>query len=179
MLRATAVRPQGAKTHATTDCVVLEHGDRQRRRLAMKGVRGTEFLLDLPELVTLRGGDALLLENGDLIEVVAAPEALTELRVAQARDLTRLAWHLGNRHLEMEIAGEKKLRIRRDRVIEEMLRGLGAKVVEIHAPFEPEGGAYAPAAQQDHGDRHDHDHDHHDHGPAHGHQAHDHDHRHE
>jgi urease accessory protein len=178
MLRAITVRPQGARTHPVADCVVLEHSDRQRRRIAMKGVQGTEFLLDLPEVVTLRGGDALELDNGDLVEVVAAPEALAELRVAQPRDLTRLAWHLGNRHLEMEIAGEKKLRIRRDPVIQDMLRGLGAKVVEIQAPFEPEGGAYAPAAEHGHGHGHDHGH-----GPghdgSHGHEGHNHDHKHD
>lgn len=175
MLRAIAVRPQFARTHAVVDCVVLEHSDRQRRRVAMKGVRGTEFLLDLPETVALRSGDALLLQNGDLVEVVAAPEALAELRVAQPRDLTRIAWHLGNRHLEMEIFGEKTLRIRRDPVIQDMLRGLGAKVVEIHAPFEPEGGAYAQAAQhgpdrlEDLGRGHPGSHDHADHDHAHDH----------
>lgn len=178
MLRATAVRPQGAKTHAVVDCVVLDHSDRQRRRLTMKGVRGTEFLLDLPAVASLRSGDALLLGNGDLVEVVAAAEALAEIRVDSSRELTRLAWHLGNRHLELEIAGEKKLRIRHDPVVEEMLAGLGAKVFEIHAPFEPEGGAYSQSAQQDHGDGHDPDRGGRDHASSHIHGGCDHDHDH-
>ena len=153
--------------------------------MAMTGTRGLEFLLDLEEALALRGGDALVLEDGRLIEVVAAPEALIEIRGTDPHHLVRVAWHLGNRHLPTQIVG-KGLRIRRDHVIEEMVKGLGAKVIEIEAPFDPEGGAYASGgdAGHDHGahghqnhghvpDEHcDHDHDH-----AHGH-SHAHDHKH-
>ena len=172
MLRATSVRAANSWRDTPADTIVLEFDDRHRRRMAMTGTRGLEFLLDLPETVALRGGDALVLEDGRLVEVVAAPEALIELRGVDPRQMVRLAWHLGNRHLPVQIAG-KHLRIRRDHVIEEMVRGLGASVVEIEAPFDPESGAYVSAGH-DHGH---HDHDHHDHA-HHGHDHHDHDHHH-
>jgi urease accessory protein len=151
---------------------VLDFDERHRRRVAMTGVRGLEFLLDLPEAVTLRSGDGLRLDDERVIEVVAAPEPLAEIRAADAAALTRVAWHLGNRHLPTELL-RKTLRIRRDAVIEEMVVGLGAQVVAIEAPFNPEGGAYVKAAAShghDHHDHDHHDHDHHDHG------HHDHDH---
>ena len=129
---------------APADTVVLDFDDRHRRRMAMTGTRGLEFLLDLENAVALRGGDALVLEDGRLIEVVAAPEPLIEIRGADPLHLVRIAWHLGNRHLPTQIVG-KGLRIRRDHVIEEMVKGLGARVIEIEAPFDPEGGAYAAA----------------------------------
>jgi urease accessory protein len=176
MLRATSVKPKGGWTGAVADTVVLDYDDRHRRRMAMTGVQGTGFLLDLPEAMLLRGGDALVLEDGRLIEVVAAPEPLAEIRVASPADLVRVAWHLGNRHLPTQVAGNK-LRIRRDHVIEAMLQGLGARVAAIEAPFDPEGGAYAGGShEEDHAhSAHDHhDHDHHDH-PAHDHQGHEHD----
>lgn len=136
----------------------------------MTATRGLEFLLDLEHAVALRGGDALVLEDGRLIEVVAAPELLLEIRSPDPQHLVRVAWHLGNRHLPTQIAG-RGLRIRRDHVIEAMVKGLGARVIEIEAPFDPEGGAYAgdghaPAA----GEANDH--------AAHGHSSHDHTHDH-
>ncbi len=156
----------------------------------MTGTRGLEFLLDLENAVALRGGDALVLEDGRLIEVVAAPEPLIEIRGADPHHLIRVAWHLGNRHLPTQIMA-KGLRIRRDHVIEAMVKGLGARVIEIEAPFDPEGGAYAGGghahapgqritrhdhASHDHGDHH-HGHHHHDEHCDHDHQ-HDHDHGH-
>jgi urease accessory protein len=170
MIRATQVLGQYRWVEAPADTVVLDFDDRHRRRMAMTGTRGLEFLLDLEHAVALRGGDALVLEDGRLVEVVAAPEPLVEIRGADPVHLVRIAWHLGNRHLPTQIAG-KGLRIRRDHVIEEMVRGLGARVIEIEAPFDPEGGAYAAAhaahdhadghtGHHDHGHRHDHDHSH-------------------
>lgn len=178
MIRATKVLGQHRWKEAAADTVVLDFDDRHRRRMAMIGTRGLEFLLDLKEAVALRGGDGLVLEDGRLIEVVAAPEPLVEIRGNDPHHLVRVAWHLGNRHLPTQIVG-KGLRIRRDHVIEEMVRGLGARVVAIEAPFDPEGGAYSSSGHASHGhDHHDHghhDHAHHDHGHAnHGH-AHDHD----
>jgi urease accessory protein len=179
MPRATSVKAASSWHDTPADTVVLEFDDRHRRRMAMIGTRGLEFLLDLPETVALRGGDALVLDDGRLVEVVAAPEALIELRGVDPRQMVRLAWHLGNRHLPVQIAG-KHLRIRRDHVIEEMVKGLGAGVVEIEAPFDPEGGAYV-SASHDHHHNHGHDHDH-DHGHKHHDHAHhdrgDHDHKH-
>ena len=176
MIRATQVRAAHRWTEPPADTVVLDFDDRHRRRMAMTGTRGLEFLLDLENAVALRGGDALVLDDGRLVEVVAAPEPLVEIRGADPHHLIRVAWHLGNRHLPTQIM-PKGLRIRRDHVIEAMVKGLGARVVEIEAPFDPEGGAYAdPAHDHAHDDHahHHHEHDHHagdDH--AHGHHEHD------
>src|SRR5215204_3795970 len=180
MIRATEVRGQYRWIESPADTIVLDFDDRHRRRMAMTGTRGLEFLLDLENAVALRGGDALVLEDGRLIEVVAAAEPLLEIRGADPLHLVRIAWHLGNRHLPTQIMG-KGLRIRRDHVIEEMVRGLGARVIEIEAPFDPEGGAYAAAhAAHDHGHTgHDHAHDHHHDHAHHHHDEHcDHEHHH-
>ncbi len=179
MIRATRVLGQHRWTEAPVDTVVLDFDNRHRRRMAMAGTRGFEFLLDLENAVALRGGDALVLDDGRLIEVVAAPEPLVEIRGSDPHHLIRVAWHLGNRHLPTQIM-PKGLRIRRDHVIEEMVKGLGARVIEIEAPFDPEGGAYASAGHG-HDDHAHHDHAHHDHG-HHNHadrdHSHDHDHHH-
>ena len=179
MIRATSVQAAGAWRGAAADTVVLDFDDRHRRRMAMNGIGGQGFLLDLAETVTLRTGDALVLEDGRLIEVVSKPEALIEIRAASDTELVRLAWHLGNRHLAVQVAG-KKLRIRKDHVIADMLVGMGATLAEIEAPFDPEGGAYlsAPEASHDHGHvhgpgcGHDHGHDHHSHDHKHADHAH-------
>jgi urease accessory protein len=188
MIRATEVRGQHRWSEAPADTVVLDFDDRHRRRMAMTGTRGLEFLLDLENAIALRGGDALVLDDGRLIEVVAAPEPLLEIRGIDPQHLVRLGWHLGNRHQPTQIMA-KGLRIRRDHVIEAMVKGLGARVVEIEAPFDPEGGAYAGGghahaaddhAHASHDHHHDHDHHHHhdehcDHEHHHGHShAHDH-----
>src|SRR4051794_28459923 len=144
MIRATRVLPYHGWDQAAADTIVLGFDDRHRRRMAMTGTRGLKFLLDLENAVALRGGDALVLEDGRLIEVVAAPEPLLEIRCSDPQHLVRVAWHLGNRHLPTQIMA-KGLRIRRDHVIEAMVKGLGARVIEIEAPFDPEGGAYASA----------------------------------
>jgi urease accessory protein len=190
MIRATQVRSQHRWNEPPADTVVLDFDDRHRRRMAMTGTRGLEFLLDLENATVLRGGDALVLDDNRLIEVVAAPEPLAEIRGADPQHLVRIAWHLGNRHLPTQITA-RGLRIRRDHVIEAMVKGLGARVIEIEAPFDPEGGAYDggghahPAASEPHGHAaHDHSHDHagHDHsGHHHHHDDHHHDghHRHD
>ncbi|MDP1865942.1 MAG: urease accessory protein UreE [Bradyrhizobium sp.] len=180
MIRATQVKGQHHWKEAPADTVVLDFDDRHRRRMVMAGTRGLEFLLDLENAVSLRGGDALVLEDGRLIEVVAAPEPLIEIRCKDPQHLVRVGWHLGNRHLPTQIM-PKGLRIRRDHVIEAMVKGLGARVIEIEAPFDPEGGAYAGGghahAAHDHAS---HDHGHHDHAGDHHHDEHcDHDHHHD
>jgi urease accessory protein len=195
MIRATRVRGAHRWTEAPADTVVLDFDDRHRRRMAMTGTRGLEFLLDLENAVALRGGDALVLDDDRLIEVVAAAEPLLEIRGQDPQHLVRIAWHLGNRHLPTQIM-PKGLRIRRDHVIEAMVKGLGARVIEIEAPFDPEGGAYAggghahaaegdphghaahDGASHDHGEHH-HDDDHRHHHDEHHHDEHcDHDHHH-
>jgi len=179
-LRATQVKPAGAWRGDAADTVVLDFDDRHRRRIVMKGVRGLEFLLDLPEAVMLRSGDALALEDGRLVEVLSAPEPLLEISARDQKHLVRVAWHLGNRHLPTQILGAK-LRIRRDHVIEDMARGLGAEATEIEAPFDPEGGAYAQHVATRGHEHHGHDHHGHDHhGQQHrGHEHHDHGHDHD
>jgi urease accessory protein len=144
--RASQVLRAGAWRAAEAgDRVVLDADERYRRRIVMTGERGGKFLLDLPEATALRDGDGLVLDDGAIVAVVARPEPLIEIAAAgtaeQAAIMARLAWHLGNRHTEVQIV-EGKLRMRRDHVLEEMLIGLGAVLTPIAAPFEPERGAY-------------------------------------
>jgi urease accessory protein len=181
MIRANFISTKGAWQATPADSIVLDYEGRHRRRVAMTGTRGTEFLLDLPDAVVLRGGDALILEDGRLIEIIAAPEPLAEVRCADPRQLARVAYHVGNRHAQAEILANR-IRVRRDHVLEDMVRGLGAKVAHIEAPFEPDTGAYE-AADEGHSHSHkghdhkghdhkNHAHDHHDHGHKHEHGAH-------
>lgn len=158
VIRAGAVRARGTWTDEARDTVVLDFDARHRRRMTMRGVRGTRFLLDLAVATALRGGDALVLDDGTLVEVVAAPEPLIEVSSAETGAMVRIAWHLGNRHLPVQLVG-KKLRIRRDHVIEAMVAGLDGRLVGIEAPFDPEGGAYA---EDGHDHAHGHAHHHHD-----------------
>src|SRR5258708_36493675 len=123
------------------DRVLLDADDRFRRRIVLIGERGTKVLLDLAEATPLHDGDGLVIDDGGTVAVVAKAERLVEIAAQDAAALARLAWHLGNRHTELQIAGDA-LRIRRDHVLEEMLEGLGARVTPIEAPFEPERGAY-------------------------------------
>jgi urease accessory protein len=150
MKRACEIKPAGQWNEASAvDCIALDAHERYRRRIVLTGQRGTRFLLDLPQAAALRDGDGLLLDDGAIVRVAGRPEALVEVMAANAKDLARLAWHIGNRHVDVQIVGDR-LRIRRDHVIEAMLRGLGARLMPIQAAFEPEGGAY----DHDHGDFH-------------------------
>ena len=142
MLRAHSVIAGDGASGSVADTVVLDYDARHRRRIAMTTAGGLEFLLDLERTQRLRDGDHLVLDDGRFIRVVAALEPLAELRCADLRHLVRVAWHLGNRHLPTMLDGER-LVVRRDHVIEDMVRGLGAVVAHIDGPFNPEGGAYA------------------------------------
>ncbi len=174
MRRANEVKKAGEWNAAQAcDAVLLDADERHRRRIVLTGENGTRFLLDLPEAVSLQNGDGLVLDDGTIVRVVGKPEPLIEITAADAIALARLAWHLGNRHTEVQIAGDK-LRIRRDHVLEEMLRNLGATLVAVDAAFEPERGAYGHA----HGS-HAHGHAHAAHGSGHHHHEHDHAHGHE
>jgi urease accessory protein len=150
------------------DTVILTPEQRRSPRGSVTAVKGTRLDFDLAEPVALRMGDLLLLDDGNLIEVVAEPEPLIEARAKDLTALARLAWHLGDRHVPVQLF-PNRLRVRRDPAVGELLARLGAKTVAIEAPFDPEGGAYAAGA---HGHHHAHDHDHHDHD------HHDHHHRH-
>ncbi len=125
---------------------------------------GIEFLLDLPEARLLRHGEGIVLSDGRVIEVIAEPEPLYEVRARDPHHLLQLSWQLGNRHLPTQIM-EDHLRIRQDHVIKNMLEGLGADVAEIVASFDPEGGAYGNAHSHDHAHSHAHSHGH---GHSHG-----------
>jgi urease accessory protein len=150
MRRAYSVRQAGQWDDAAAiDRVVLDANERHRRRLVLTAERGTTLLLDLPHAITLRDGDGLVLDDGAVVRVIGKPEPLHEIAAANACELARLAWHLGNRHADVQVVGNR-LRIRRDHVLAEMLERLGAQVTAIEAPFDPESGAY---------DSHRHEHD--------------------
>ncbi len=137
--------------HDPADTITLDETARHRRRMKMISDGGIEFLLDLPDARLLRHGDGLVLGDGRVIAVRAEPEALYEVRGTDTRHLLALAWQIGNRHLAAQIEVDRIV-IRRDHVIRQMLEGLGAAVIEIDAPFDPEGGAYGGAH---HGHHHD------------------------
>jgi len=159
MKRAREVKTAGHWDSASAvDSITLDADERHRRRVVLTGERGTKFLLDLPQATALRDGDGLLLDDGAIVRIVGRPEPLIEIAAADARELARVAWHIGNRHIDVQIVGER-LRIRRDHVIEDMLRGLGARLTPVQAPFDPEHGAY---------DHHGHEHGGHHHGHDHG-----------
>lgn len=121
------------------DRVTLDYEARFLRRRALRTEGGREVMVDLPETVSLEDGDALETGAG-LIHVVAADESLIEVR-ATPHDLTRLAWHLGNRHTPAQIEADRLL-IRADPVLADMLERLGAQTWPVREPFRPEGGAY-------------------------------------
>jgi len=141
--------------------ITLVYDDRHRRRLRLATDGGEEFLLDLPHALSLEDGDGLQLDDGRWIAVHAAAESLIEV-TADPTLLTRLAWHLGNRHLPARIEPHRIL-IRRDHVIADMLSKLGAASRFIDAPFTPERGAYNEARDHAQGpahpDGHHHDRD--------------------
>ena len=165
--RVVDVLEPGGWSGPIADHVTLDYEGRHRRRIVLTADHGMRFLLDFAHSRLLPGGAALELEDGRLIEVIAEREPLLEVRAESGAALLRLAWHIGNRHLAAQVFADRIL-IRRDHVIAAMLEGLGARVREITAPFDPEGGAYGGAHQaHDHGS--DHGHHHHDHGHSHVH----------
>jgi urease accessory protein len=175
MPRATSVI-NAAHRHdrPVADTVILNSTQRSAQKVSVTGARGTVVEIDLHMPVRLRTDDLLLLDDGTLVEVVAAPEPLIEARAADLPGLSRLAWHLGDRHIPVQVL-PNRVRALRDAATETLLKSLGAKVTMIDAPFEPEGGAYALSQAHDHGH---HGHAHHDHddccGGAHSHGHHHH-----
>lgn len=121
--------------------VTLSYLERHRRRLRLVTDQGEPLLLDLAKAMLLGEGDGLQLDDGGFVEVKAANEALLEIRAGSA-GLPRLAYHLGNRHLPIQLLADALL-IRDDRVIADMVRGLGGEVSAVTVPFTPEAGAYA------------------------------------
>jgi urease accessory protein len=148
MLRAASViRSHEVDDARVIDRVALDADDRNRRRMVLTGQGGTTFILDLPRATALRDGDGLLLDDGAIVRVVGIVEPLAEMSGATPLDFVRLAWHLGNRHADVAFA-PGALRVRHDHVLEAMAVGLGARVMPVEAPFDPE-----PATP--HADTHD------------------------
>jgi urease accessory protein len=159
MLRVVKVVAASSGDTRIIDTVILTPEQRRAPRGSVTGVKGTRCTFDLAASVAMRAGDLLVLDDGDLIEVVAEPEPLIEARAQDLTALARLAWHLGDRHVPVQLFANR-LRVRRDAAIETLLARLGARTVAIEAPFDPEGGAYTHAHDHDHRHAHDHDHTH-------------------
>ncbi|MEA2927730.1 MAG: urease accessory protein [Hyphomicrobiales bacterium] len=176
MLRVVRVVSSALSDSARyVDSVMLAPDQRRLQSAHLTGVNGTLIGVMLPEPVMLRLGDVFELDDGSFVDIVIEPERLIEVRGGDLIHLARIAWHLGDRHVPVQILGNR-LRLRRDEAIEGLLVGLGARLTAIEAPFDPEGGAYATAAHHQHGpvhDHHGHDHathdHHHDHRGRHGH----------
>ena len=121
--------------------VAADFEQRFRRRVLFATVAGWEFLLDLAQPTRLRDGDGLVLEDGTIVRVEALAEPLAEITTFDDRGLVRIAWHLGNRHLPVQIA-RHTLRIRAEPVTLDLVERLGGSVHRLSAPFDPEPGAY-------------------------------------
>jgi urease accessory protein len=165
--------------------VELDWDVRQKSRFAATDSLGRELGIFLPRGSVVRGGDVLVAEDGSLVRVIAAPQAVLRITACAQHgspfDLTRAAYHLGNRHVPIELKPDH-LKIEPDHVLADMLRAMHLTVAEVQETFEPEGGAYSAGGHgHDHGHAHTHDHGHehnHAHGDAKGHE-HPHDHGHE
>jgi urease accessory protein len=183
--------------------LTLAFDDRRKSRLAATLDNGEEIALLLPRGTVLREGDVLVADDGGLVRVVAAPEAVLVVRAKDTLTLTRAAYHLGNRHTPVEV-GADYLKLEYDPVLADMLKRIGASADQVTMPFQPESGAYGGGhkhghdetfaedyalAQQvfdeHHGHEHSHDHEHghshghaHDHEPGHDHSDHEHGHSH-
>lgn len=152
MTKAVSHNHAGQYQGTPYDNVTLAHDARHLRRKLLTLNSGDQILVDLPSAVALEQGDVLVLEDERLIEIIAANEELYEITAKDAEHLSRLCWHIGNRHLPAQIE-EHRILIARDHVIHDMLTGLGANVSDITEPFSPERGAY-----HNHGKHADHHH---------------------
>ena len=157
--KATRVLPaQNVDPARVVDAVILDQAQRWAPRGERLSVKGLRFALALAP-THLRMGDALELEDGSLIEVVAEAEPLVEVRAVDAAALARIAFHLGDRHVPVQLFSNR-IRLRRDHALESLIAALGGKCAKIEAPFDPEGGAYVEPAHA-----HPHAHPAHSHGP--------------
>ena len=140
-LRVTSFRRAETLGETPFDIVVMDADERHIRRKRITLQHGDEVFVDFEKAVKLEHGDQLVLEDGRVAEVIAAEEALMEIRAVDGAHLSQLAWHIGNRHLPAQIEAARIL-IRRDRIIRQMLETLGATVSDVMEPFHPEHGAY-------------------------------------
>ena len=178
MLTANKLMPQGRglapvllKRAATIE---LDWDVRQKSRFDATDSQGRQIGIFLPRGTAVRGGDVLVAEDGSLVRVIAAPQPVLRITHCTAHgtpfDLTRAAYHLGNRHVPIELKPDH-LKIEPDHVLADMLRSMHLIVVAVEEAFEPEGGAYGAQGHSHGGHSHDHDHGHghdHDHGHSHG-----------
>ncbi len=153
--------------------VSLDWDVRQKSRFDATDSQGRALAVFLPRGAVVRGGDVLVVEDGSLIAVQAAPQPVLVVTPCAEHgsgfDLVRAAYHLGNRQVPLELKPDH-LKLEPDHALADLLRQMHLTVTEAQAPFEPESGAYAaatPAAGHDHGHSHDHEHGHDDHGHAH------------
>lgn len=138
----TVVRKVEVKLDLAIDRIILDHNGRHKRRIAVTSEKGISFLLDLEKATVLLDGDALQLEDGNLVIVKAAPESLLEIRADNPLRLLKAVWHIGNRHTPAEIT-QDAIYIQDDHVLADMLRGQGCIINYISRPFQPESGAYS------------------------------------
>jgi urease accessory protein len=148
MPRAVRILAARDRRDASVDTLILDADQRRVQRGRVVGERGTCVEFDLPAPIVLRTDDTILLDDGSMVEVVARAESLWEIR-ADVVSLARLAWMLGDRHVQIEILANR-IRLRRDPTLEPLLATAGAALAAIDAPFEPEGGAYTPSAAEHH-----------------------------
>ena len=180
MLTANKLLPLGQGLSAIllkrASTIELDWDVRQKSRFAATDSLGRELAIFLPRGQAVRGGDVLVAEDGSLIRVIAAPQKVLRITACAQHgspfDLMRAAYHLGNRHVPIELQPDH-LKIEPDHVLADMLRSMHMTVVEADLPFEPEGGAYGGHVTND-----GHSHHHHNHGAGHSHD-HDHDHDHD
>lgn len=175
MLHVAKLLPQGQGLAAVlvkrAATVELDWDVRQKSRFECTDSQGRRLGVFLPRGTVVRGGDVLVAEDGSMVRVIAAPQRVLLVQHVGDRgtvfDLIRAAYHLGNRHVPVELKPDH-LKIEPDHVLAEMLRNMHLVVIEANAPFEPEGGAYRNTGghghDHDHGGHGHHDHDGHDHG---------------
>jgi urease accessory protein len=167
MLHAARLLPQGAGLARVllerAASVELDWDVRQKSRFDATDSRGRHIGVFLPRGAVVRGGDVLVAEDGSLIRVLAAPQPVLVITPCAQHgtpfDLTRAAYHLGNRHVPIELAPDH-LKIAPDHVLADMLRAMHLDVEERSAPFEPEGGAYGGGHGHSHGGSGHHQHGH-------------------
>ncbi|KMO16222.1 urease accessory protein UreE [Methylobacterium platani] len=180
MQRATTiVRKAAVRPDAVADEVALDHAARSRRHADLTAQGGLAVRLDLDRETTLEDGDAVRLEDGRLVRILAAPQALLAVTAENPARLTRLAWQLGSNHVQAEVTAEG-LFVLDDPAVAELIRGQGCTATALQRPFRPE----KEAAAHDHStcghDHHHHGYEHHGHDhhghEHHGHEPHDHGH---
>ena len=163
MLTVNKLMPQGRglapvlmKRAATVE---LDWDVRQKSRFDATDSQGRQIGVFLPRGTAVRGGDVLVAEDGSLVRVIAAPQPVLRITACAKHgtpfDLTRAAYHLGNRHVPIELQPDH-LKIEPDHVLADMLRAMHLTVTQESLPFEPEGGAYAAAGHHHHDHHHAH-----------------------